>query len=74
MAPRRQSRGRPNDEASLDPGPAFVAVERRDLAVEPFPIELARELHHLMLHISATAERNTRRPRGQIFKPSVIEV
>jgi hypothetical protein len=22
----------------------------------------------------ATAERNTRRPRGQIFKPSVIEV
>jgi hypothetical protein len=23
----------PNDEASLDPGPAFVAVERRDLPV-----------------------------------------
>jgi hypothetical protein len=28
----------PNDEARLDPGPAFFAVERRDLAVEPVPI------------------------------------
>ena len=26
---------------------AFVAVERRDLAVEPVPIQLARELHQL---------------------------
>jgi hypothetical protein len=31
----------------LNPGPAFVAVERRDLAVDN-PIDLARQLHKLV--------------------------
>ena len=33
-------------EPSLDPGPALIAVERRDLAVEKVPIDLARKRHH----------------------------
>src|SRR4029079_12549591 len=31
----------PDDETSLDPGAALVAVKRRDLAIEPLPIDLA---------------------------------
>ncbi len=29
----------PNHEPSLNPRPAFVAVERRDLAVDPLPFD-----------------------------------
>ena len=34
----------PDHEAGLDPGPAILAVERRDLAVDPVRIDLAGEL------------------------------
>ena len=47
---------KPDHEAGLDPGPTLVAVERRDLAVEPFPIELAGKLHQLMLHVDDLIE------------------
>src|SRR5262245_29087627 len=47
---------KPDHEAGLDPGPALVAVERRDLAVEPFPIELAGKLHQRMLHVDDLIE------------------
>jgi hypothetical protein len=43
-------------EAGLNPGPALVAVERRDLAVDPRPVELARELHQLVLHVDDLLE------------------
>src|SRR5438309_1516351 len=35
----------------LDSGPAILAVERRDLAVDPVPIDLAGELNQLLLHV-----------------------
>ena len=41
----------PDDEAGLDPGPTLVAVERRDLAIQPIPVELTCKLHQLVLHI-----------------------
>ena len=47
----------PNHEAGLDPRPTFVAVERRNLAVDPRLVDLARELHQLMLHIDDLLER-----------------
>src|SRR5476651_2737002 len=43
-------------EATLDPRPPLVAVERGDLAVEPGPVDLAGELHQLMLHIDDLVE------------------
>src|SRR5436305_4993146 len=43
-------------EACLDPGPALVAVERRDLAVEPFPIEFSGKLHQLVLQVDDLIE------------------
>ena len=46
----------PDHEAGLDPGPALVAVERRDLAVDPVPIDLAGELHQLVLHVDDLVE------------------
>jgi hypothetical protein len=33
----------PDYEAGLDPGPSLVAVERRDLLIDPVPIDLAGE-------------------------------
>jgi hypothetical protein len=47
---------KPDHEAGLDPGPALVAVKRRNLAVDPRPIELACELHQLMLHVDDLLE------------------
>jgi hypothetical protein len=47
---------KPDHEAGRDPGPALVAVEWRDLAVEPRPVELAGELHQLLLHIDDLIE------------------
>src|SRR3954454_17257899 len=41
----------PDHEPGLDPGPAILAVERRDLAVDPVPIDLAGELNQLVLHV-----------------------
>ena len=46
----------PDREAGLDPGPALVAVKRRDLAVDPLPIKLAGKLHQLMLHVDDLLE------------------
>jgi hypothetical protein len=41
----------PDHEADRDAGPAILAVERRDLAVDPVPIDLASELNQLVLHV-----------------------
>ena len=46
----------PDHEAGLDPRPALVAVERRDLAVDPLPVDLAGELHQLVLHVDDLLE------------------
>ena len=46
----------PDHEPGLNPGPALVAVERRDLAVDPIPIDLARKLHQLVLHVDDLLE------------------
>jgi hypothetical protein len=43
-------------EAALDARAALVAVERRDLAVEPRPVDLGRELHELVLHVDDLVE------------------
>jgi hypothetical protein len=43
---------KPDHEAGLDPGPAMLAVERRDLAVDPVPIDLAGEPNQLVLHVA----------------------
>ena len=40
-----------DDEPRLDPGPAFVAVQRRDLAVDEVPVDLACELHQLVFPV-----------------------
>src|SRR5579872_4960120 len=41
----------PDHEAGLDPRPAILAVERRDLAVDPVPIDLAGKQNQLVLHV-----------------------
>jgi hypothetical protein len=46
----------PDHEPSLNPRPALVAVERCDLAVDPLPVDLACELHQLVLHIDDLLE------------------
>jgi len=43
-------------EAGLDPGPALVAVERCDLAVDPRPVDLVCELHQLVLQVDDLLE------------------
>jgi hypothetical protein len=46
----------PDHEPGLNPRPALVAVERRDLAVDPLPVDLACELHQLVLHVDDLLE------------------
>jgi hypothetical protein len=46
----------PITKAGLDLGPTLVAIERRDLNVDPRPIDLAGELHHLVLHVDDLLE------------------
>ena len=46
----------PDHEPGLNPWAALVAVERRDLAVNPVPADLAGELHQLVLHIDDLLE------------------
>src|SRR5271166_513178 len=46
----------PDHEAALDAGPTLLAVKRRDLAVEPLPIELLRKLHQLVPHVDDLIE------------------
>src|SRR4051812_16917916 len=41
----------PDHEAGLDPRPAVLAVERRDLAVDPVPIDLAGKQNQLVLQV-----------------------
>ena len=41
----------PDHEAGLDPRPAVLAVERRDLAVDPVPIDLAGQQNQLVLQV-----------------------
>jgi hypothetical protein len=43
-------------EAGLNPWPALVAVERRNLAVDPTPIDLAGKLHQFVLHVDDLLE------------------
>ena len=47
---------KPDHEAGLDPRPAVLAVERRDLAVDPVPIDLAGEQHQFVLRIDDLIE------------------
>lgn len=42
---------KPDHEPGLDRRPAPVAVERCDLVIDPVPIDLAPELHQLVLHV-----------------------
>jgi hypothetical protein len=51
---------KPDDEAGLNPRPALVAIERRDLAIDPVPVDLAGELYQLMalLMICSSRARN----------------
>jgi hypothetical protein len=48
---------KPDHAAGRNPGPALVAVEWRDLAVDPFPVELARKLHQFVLHVDDLLKR-----------------
>ena len=41
----------PDHERRRDPGPALVAVERRDLAIDKVPIDLAGELRQFVLEV-----------------------
>ena len=41
----------PDHEAGRDTGPAVLAVERGNLAVDPVPIDLASQLNQLVLHV-----------------------
>src|SRR5262245_9403520 len=60
-------------EARLDPRPALVAVERGDVAVDKVPVDLARELHQLVLHVDdlvqPRAEQITRPCRLVLLRP-----
>jgi hypothetical protein len=46
----------PDHEPGFDPWPAFVAVERGNLAVDPLLVDLASELHQLVLHVDDLLE------------------
>src|ERR1700748_533342 len=46
----------PNHEPGLNSRPAFVAVERRDLAVDPLPFNLACKQHQRVLHVDDLLE------------------
>jgi hypothetical protein len=46
----------PDHEPGLNPRPALVAVERRDLAIDPLPVNLAGKLHQLVLHVDDLLE------------------
>src|SRR5579884_3659024 len=41
----------PDDKPRLDSGPPLVAVERRDLPINPCPIDPDRETNQLVLHV-----------------------
>src|SRR5262249_16008645 len=53
--------------------PTSIAVQRRDLAVDEVPVDLARELHQLVLHvddlIQSRAEQIARSCRLVLLRP-----
>ena len=46
----------PDHEAALDAGPTLLAVKRRDLAIEPVPVDALGKLHQLVLHVDDLIE------------------
>ena len=46
----------PDHEAGRRGGSALVAEQRRDLAVDPLPIDLAGKLHQLVLEVDDLIE------------------
>jgi len=60
-------------KARLNPGPTLVAVERRNLAIDKVPVDLAGEQHQLVLHIDdlvqPCAEQITRSRRLVLLRP-----
>ena len=46
----------PNRKARLDPGPALLAVERRDLIIDPVPVDRICELCQLVLEVDDLVE------------------
>jgi len=42
---------KPDHETGLDRRPSPIAVERRDLVIDPVPVDLVAELHQLVLHV-----------------------
>src|SRR6516165_5833265 len=50
----------PDHEPALDPRPALRAVERRDLAIDPVPVDLGAELHQLVLQVDDLVEPGTK--------------
>ena len=49
----------PDHESGLDPRLTLVAVERRNLAVDPRPVDLACELHQFMAHVDDLIESSS---------------
>ena len=47
---------KPDHEAGWGGGSALITEERRDLVIKPIPVELAGELHQLMLHVDDLVE------------------
>jgi hypothetical protein len=47
---------KPDAEPGLDPRPALVAIERRNLAIDKVPVDLAGELHQLVPQIDDLVE------------------
>src|SRR6516164_3126356 len=50
----------PEHEPALDPRPALRAVERRDLAIDPVPVDLGAELYQLVLQVDDLVEPGTK--------------
>jgi hypothetical protein len=41
----------PNHKAGLNPRPPLVAIERRDLTIDPLPVNFSGKLHQLVFEI-----------------------
>ena len=63
----------PDHEAALDAGPTLLAVKRRDLAVEPVPVDALGKLHQLVPHVDdlvePRSEQIARARRGMLLRP-----
>src|SRR6516225_2280163 len=58
---------KPDHKSGRNSGPTSVAVQRRDLAVDKVPVDLARELHQLVLHVDDLIQ-----PRAEQITRSVV--